>query len=218
MSSLLNTIKLDFYIVKSVYKMAALTYLISILFGFIAQPMAPIFLIMVFTVFFSGMLFSIYEKNHLNQLYGILPLKKSDVVIGRYSYAFFFGIIQAVLAGIVAYAISVVTNRAADNFTLTATLSLSFLYYCFAIGIAFPIYFKFGFSRVYVFTMVPIYLIFIGAVFISKSTSVQNNLKEIIQYFSAHQGMILIAGVGLGLILLIISCVVSYLAYKKSDL
>lgn len=218
MSNIVNVIKLDFYTVKSIYKMAALTYLISILFGFIAQPVIPIFLIMVFSVFFSGMVFSIYEKNHLNKLYGILPLGKSDIVIGRYIYALFFGIVQAVLAGIISYVISCVTNTVTDNFTLTATLSLSFIYFCFAIGIAFPIYFKFGFSKAYVFTMVPIYLIFIGAVFISKKTSVLNNLKEIIQYFSAHPGMILVSGIGFGLILLVISCFISYLVSKNTEL
>lgn len=218
MSNILKAIKLDFYIVKSVYRRAVLTYLISILFGFIAQPMIPIFIIMVFSVFFSGMIFSLYEKNHLNKLYGILPLGKSDVVIGRYLYAFFFGIVQAVLAGIIAYAISFVTNKATDNFTLTAALSLSFLYYCFSIGIAFPVYFKYGFSKAYVFTMVPIYLIFIGGIFISKKTSALDNLKQLIQYFSTHQGMILAFGIGLGLILLFISCLLSCLIYKKSEL
>lgn len=218
MSNLLNAIKLDFYTVKSVYRMAALTYLISIIFGFIAQPMVPIFIIMVFSVFFSGMVFSIYEKNHLNKLYGILPLGKSDVVMGRYLYAFFFGVVQAVLAGMIVYVISYVTNTAMDSFALIATLSLSFLYFCFAIGIAFPIYFKFGFSKAYVFTMVPIYLLFIGGVFISKKTSALNNLQRMIQYFSAHQGVILAAGIGLGILLLIISCSISYLVYQRSEL
>lgn len=218
MSNIRSAVKLDFYIVKSTYRMAALTYFISILFGFIAQPIIPIFLIMVFGVFFSGMVFSIYEKNHLNKLYGILPLGKSDVVIGRYLYTFLFGIVQAILAGIISYVISRTTEMVSDNFALTATLSLSFIYFCFAVGIAFPVYFKIGFSKSYVFTMVPIYLIFIGVFFLSTKTNALNKLKDILLYFSAHQVMLLLAGIGIGLILLVISGAISYSIYKRSEL
>jgi hypothetical protein len=218
MNNIQRIVKLDFYTVKSIYRMTVLTYLISILFGFIAQPVIPIFLIMVFGVFYSGMVFSMYEKNHLNKLYGILPLKRSDVVIGRYLYAFLFGVVQAILAGIISYVISRITEVGLDNFALTVTLSLSFIYFCFAIGIAFPIYFRFGFSKAYVFTMVPIYLIFIGAFFLSKRTDALNNLKDILLYFSAHQLILLLSGIGIGIILLVISATISYLLYRKSEL
>lgn len=218
MSNIQNAVKLDFYIVKSTYRMAVLTYFISILFGFFTQPIIPIFLIMVFGVFFGGMVFSVYEKNHLNQLYGILPLRKSDVVIGRYLYTFLFGIIQAILAGIISYVISRTTETVSDHFALAVTLSLSFIYFCFAIGIAFPIYFKLGFSRAYVFTMVPIYLIFIGVVFLSRKTNVLDHLKDILLYFSVHQALLLLSGIGIGLVLFTISGVISYSVYKKSEL
>lgn len=218
MSNILNAIRLDFYIVKSVYKTVALIYMLAILFGIIAQPTASIFIIMVFAVFFSGMVFSIYEKNHLNELYGTLPLGKSDVVIGRYLYALFFGIINAILAGIIVCFIYYFTNKGMDYFTFISTLALSFIYFCFAVGIAFPIYFKFGFSKAYVFTMVPLYLVFIGAVFISRKTNALNNLKLMIQYFMSHQNMILVFGILAGLILMVISCYISYLIYRKSEL
>ncbi|MDX9871068.1 MAG: ABC-2 transporter permease [Clostridia bacterium] len=218
MGNIQNAVKLDFYIVKSIYRMAVLTYLISILFGIIAQPIIPIFLIMVFGVFFSGMVFSVYEKNHLNKLYGILSLRKSDVIIGRYLYAFLFGIVQASLAGIISYIIFRTTETVVDNFALTTALSLSFIYFCFAVGLAFPIYFKFGFSKAYVFTMIPLYFIFIGAVFLSDKINALNILKSILLYFSGHQVMFLLSGICIGLILFVISGILSYLVYKNSEL
>lgn len=218
MSNIINAVKLDFYTVKSVYKRAALTYLISVIFGFVAQPIVSILIIMLFTVFYSGMAFSIYEKNNLNKLYGFLPLEKSDVVIGRYIYALIFGIIQAGSAVIVSYAISLILHAEINNLLLIAMLSLSFLYFCFAIGISFPIYFKFGFSKVYVFTMVPLFLVILAVIFIGTRTNALNFLKGIILYFYFHQGFILPSGVGLGIILLAISGVVSYSFYKKSEL
>ncbi len=217
MSNIQNVVRLDFYTVKSIYRMTLITYFISILLGAVTQPIIPIFLIMVFGVFYSGMVFSIYEKNHLDKLYGILPLRKSDVVIGRYLYCFLFGITQAILAGIISYVISRATEIVPDNFAITATLSLSFIYFCFATGVAFPIYFKFGFSKAYIFTMVPMYLIFIGGVFLSRKPNALNSFKNILLYFSAHQVLLLLSGIAIGLILFGISGIISLGIYKNYE-
>ncbi len=50
-----------------------------------------------------GLYFLLYEKNNLTQLYGILPLRKKEVVIGRYLYALAFGIVNGFAASILAY-------------------------------------------------------------------------------------------------------------------
>lgn len=218
MSNIINAIRLDFRIVKSVYKTAALIFFIAIFVGITAQPAIPIFIIMVFSVFFSGVVFSISEKNHLNKLYGILPLGKSEIVIGRYLYALIFGVVNAIIASIIAYLIAALTHSGLDYFTYASTLALGFLYFCFAISVSFPIYFKIGFSKAYIFTMLPMYLILISGIFISKKTNVLDNFKQMIQYFMTHQNLILPAGVILGLILLLISCLISNVFYKNADL
>ncbi len=45
---------------------------------------------MVFAVTSCGTVFSTHEKSRSDKLYGILPLKKSEMIIGRYLYALIY--------------------------------------------------------------------------------------------------------------------------------
>lgn len=102
--------------------------------------------------------------------------------------------------------------------TFTVTLAASFLYFCLYVAILFPIYSKYAFSKVYIFANLPVYLIGIFGAYLIKKTDILSNLSEVIQYFTSHQNMIWAAGIGLGLVLLIISCPLSYMIYKGKEL
>jgi hypothetical protein len=219
MSDVLKSIKLDHYILKAYYKAFMMVYVIAIIIGIITQiPALIVAIVLVITAPFIGVYFSIYEKNNLNKLYGILPLGKFDVVIGRYLYALFFGTINGIVSGILAYIISLFLPKGMDHLTFIICLSVSFLYFCLFIAVHFPIYFKYAFSKVYILTNLPSYLIFVIAAYIFKKTDILTHLSQIIQYFTSHQDMIWLTGIGLGLILLIISCPLSYLIYKNNEL
>jgi len=219
MSNVLKSIRLDNYILKAYYKTFIVVYVIAILIGIISQiPALTVVVVMVITAPFIGTYFSVYEKNNLNKLYGILPIGKYEVVIGRYLYALFFGIINGIVSGILAYIISIFINKGMDHLTFITCLSASFLYFCLFIAVEFPVYFKYAFSKVYIFTSLPFYLVFVVGAFIFKKTDILQHLSQIIQYFTSHQNMIWVTGIGLGLILLIISCPLSYFIYKKNEL
>ncbi|HZK70196.1 MAG TPA: ABC-2 transporter permease [Clostridia bacterium] len=219
MSNVLKSIRLDNYILKAYYKTFIVVYVIAILIGIISQiPALTVVVVMVITAPFIGTYFSVYEKNNLNKLYGILPIGKYEVVIGRYLYALFLGIINGIVSGILAYIISIFINKGMDHLTFITCLSASFLYFCLFIAVEFPVYFKYAFSKVYIFTSLPFYLVFVVGAFIFKKTDILQYLSQIIQYFTSHQNMIWVTGIGLGLILLIISCPLSYFIYKKNEL
>lgn len=218
MNNILKSIRLNYYTAKSIYKTLVIIYALAIFLGLLTQPPVIFMVVMIFSAVFSGMIFSISEKNNLSNLYGILPLGKFEVVTGRYLYALFFGIINEIVSGILVYIIFAFANKGMDTVTLIFSFSISFLYFCLAIGVSFPIYFKFGFSKAYVFTMVPLYIVFISIIFIIRKTSFLNSLKQIVQYFISNPNMIWVAGIGLGLILLIISCPLACLIYNKSEL
>lgn len=55
---------------------------------------------MVFAVTSCGTVFSTHEKSRSDKLYGILPLKKSEMIIGRYLYALIIGAVYVVITGI----------------------------------------------------------------------------------------------------------------------
>ena len=219
MSNVLKSIRLDNYILKAYYKTFIVVYVIAILIGIISQiPALTVVVVMVITAPFIGTYFSVYEKNNLGKLYGILPLGKFEVVIGRYLYALFLSIINGIVSGILAYIISIFINKGMDHLTFITCLSASFLYFCLFIAVEFPVYFKYAFPKVYIFTSLPFYLVFVVGAFIFKKTDILQHLSQIIQYFTSHQNMIWVTGIGLGLILLIISCPLSCLIYKKNEL
>jgi hypothetical protein len=94
----------------------------------------------------------------------------------------------------------------------------SFAYFCLYIAVQFPIYFKFTFSKVYVFSNLPIYLLVVAADYLIRKDSLLQQLQQVIQYFAANPNRIWIASLGLGLLLLLISCPLSFWIHRKSEL
>ena len=215
MSNVWKSMRLDYYTVKANYRLLFGVYALVIFVGALRQASLTIAIAMMFSISFSGLAFSLSEKNNLGKLYGTLPLGRTEFVIGRYLYTLLFGMISAVVSGSLAYIISLLTKHSMDQLTLVSYLSFSFLYFCLAVGIAFPTYFKFGFSKAYIFTMLPLYILFIGSIFISRKADV---LNQVVQFFLSHQYMIWVTGIGAGLLLLTVSCLLSCFIYKRSEL
>jgi hypothetical protein len=219
MRNVLKSIGLDHYIFKSYYKTLIVLYVIAVIVGIISQmPVLTVAVVIAISANFIGTIFSVYEKNNLNKLYGILPIGKSEVVIGRYLYALFFVIINGIVSGILAYIISLFVNNGVSHLELLTYLSASFLYFCLYIAVEFPIFFKFTFSKVYVLTSLPFYLLFVIGFYITRKTDILKNLKQVIQYFTDHQNMIWVTGIGLSLVLLCISLPISCVISKRNEL
>lgn len=215
MSNILKTFRLEYYTLKAIYKIFALVYVFAILLAVLTkQPAITIMIVVIFSAVFCSIVFSIHEKNNLSKLYGILPLGTFDVVAGRYLYALCFGILNLVVSGSLAYIISLIANEGMDRILFIFILSAAFLYLCLFIGVSFPIYYKFGFSKANIFTNLQLYIIFISGVLISKKTDAINNIN---QFFAANPNMIWVTGIGTGLILLVISCSLSCQINKKNE-
>ena len=101
MSNILKSVKLDHDIMKSRYPMFAIAYILGILLrcdfknAHLWRPGCHGHFGAL-----TGQYFSIYEKNNLEKLYGVLPLRKSEVVIGRYLYALCIVVINGIIAAI----------------------------------------------------------------------------------------------------------------------
>ena len=92
------------------------------------------------------------------------------------------------------------------------------LHFSLFIGILFPVYFKFPFSRVYMLVNLPIYLLGVASLFVLRKTDLLKNMGQTVQSFTSHQEMIWITGFGLGLIVLAVSCLLSCVIYQKREL
>ena len=85
MNRILNATKLDFMAGKSTLRLTALLLLFAIVIGALSKgPIYTMLFTMVFAVTSCGSIFPPHERSHSDKLYGILPLKKVEMIIGRY--------------------------------------------------------------------------------------------------------------------------------------
>lgn len=210
MRNILKSMNLDHNIMKSRYPMFIIGYVLGTFLAVISKtPIYGALVVMIISAPLTGQYFSIYEKNNLEKLYGILPLKASEVVVGRYLYALGIIVINGAIAAMLAYIISFLTNKVMSASEFLTYLSVGFLYVCLMLAVIFPLYFKFSFSKVYVFSNLPFYLIFIITFAFTRKTNVLEQTGLTSQYLASHFGMIAAVGLGLGLILLALSCLLS---------
>lgn len=219
MTRILKATKLDFLAGKSTLRMTALLLLFAIVIGAVSKgPVYTMIFTMVFAVTSCGTIFSTHEKSHSDRLYGILPLKKSEMIMGRYLYALIIGAVYAVIAGALGFVMSKITGASLDSFSYWATLALAFIYFSFAVGISYPIYLKFSFAKAYVFTMLPMYVIAVLILVLTKKTNFISNLAQVIRFFTNNQVLIPVFGILIGLILLAVSALIANLIYTRKEI
>jgi ABC-2 type transport system permease protein len=218
MNNIFQVLKLDYYAVKTFYTRIIMIYLISIFIGITTQPIVPIFMIMFFCVSFSGFPFSIIEKNGCEELYGILPIHRKQIIIGRYLYGFILGIGNLLISTVLAYIIAIFLKQQMDFFILYLLITFIFCYYIFAVSITYPIYYKFGFSKSYIFITVPLFLLILFTAILSKKNNFNETIGQLLIYFSNHYILFLFWGLILSIFMLIISAVISYCIFNNSEL
>jgi len=219
MNRILCEVKLDFHTVKSSLALSAFMFVISFAIGILTkQPLITPLFVMIFGVFIGGTVFSIHEKNHIEKLYGILPLGRSDMIAGRYLYGLLIGLVNAVIAAVFVWVISIILNKPVVSVLLLSVLALAFFYYCFAVSISYPVYFIFGFAKANVVTMLPLYLIVIITMFVVRKTHLVNGLGGITEFLSRIQYLIPVIGLVAGLIVLTISALILKPIYAKKEI
>jgi len=218
MNRIFQVLKLDYLTVKSSLSRIIMIYIISILLGMSTQPFLPVILIMFFCVSFSGLVFSLIEKNKCEKLYGILPVRRIEVVIGRYLYGFLTGIINLFISIIFSFFIAAFTNQQIDILFLSFSITIALCYYSFAVSISYPIFYKFSFSKSFMFISLPLYLLVIVLTLLAEKTNLLDNVNLNLQYFVEHYYLFLLCGFVLSVFMLMVSAGVSYVIFRKSEL
>ena len=214
----MNLIKLDYFILRTFSPGMLVTAVgIAALAGVIASnPSLIMGIVLMISAFSMGNLFAVSEKNNLSTLYGLLPVRKQQIVIARYIFTLLVGILNVALATILTFAVSFIINIKLSNLTFIAWLCGSFFLFCLLISIQFPIYFGYDFSKVSAIANTPVIILFItGSALIKKCPELFNRT---INYFIHNQYMIWLIGVAGALLLLGISMIVSSALYKKCEL
>jgi hypothetical protein len=219
MNRLYNAVKLDLYTAKASLPTFAIAIIVIIFIGAATkQPSVITAIAMMFATALGSTIFQINEKNNLDKLYGVLPFKKLERVLARYLYALILGICCAAVMTIVALILYRALNITMETLPFLAFSGVSFAYYCFAVGISYPIFTRFSFSRAYIFTIAPIFLLFFLLMFLSRQPAFLTYMSKAAQFFSAHQYLIILCCVGVGLVFLTISLLITYPLSRKKEL
>jgi len=219
MNRTLNAAKLDFYAGKSMIGMTAILTVIAVIIGVASHgPDYAMIMMMIFGVTSSGSVFSVHEKNHSEKLYGTLPLKKNELIMGRYLYALIIGSVYITAAGILGFVMTKIMGLNFNFLEYWATIGIGFAYFCFAVGVAYPIYFKFSFSKAYIFTMLPMYIIAVAFLILTRKTNIAADIAQISKFFADHVYLAPIFGIAGGLLLLIVSAAIANLIYTQKEI
>ena len=235
MTRVFNSIKLDFLAGRFYLTLYPLFFVLAWAIGtFFKMPIFTVVLVIVLAVFIAGGVFASYERNHGEKLHGTLPLKKSDIVVGRYLYGLAIGLAGTVVAGLLGYLATWVGGSSMASFgpnrpPLTSdpaiatmlfwgAVGAALLYFCFSLAVAFPIYFRFGFSRSYIFTMLPLYLIIIAVLLITRLLHPSLGLNDTIQFLIDHVYLLPLIGLVAGVILWGISLLIARVIYARKEI
>lgn len=222
MKSIYKLLILDYYVLKALFGFVAVAILVATVIGSVTQPSMLIMVILTFTAFLLSVLFSVAEKSNFNKLYGSLPIKKREIVIGRYLFATLTIFILSIIAFALFCIASIVMKASIDWFNGVAYWSGAFLITTLFISIQFPVYFKFEYSKAMFISILP-YILFFAVGFpvigqLMKQSAFSNAVMNIIAYFQSRLYVMILLGLGVGLILLTLSCLISLTLTKKKHI
>lgn len=170
MSNILKSTKLDIALVKPYFKTICFTLLLPIVFAAINRSLLTgVSFAMCFIAMTTGYTFSITEKNSMDRLFGILPVRKSELVIGRYVFVLAMGLLSLIISLIAQPLVLKVLGETVGVFDIvTAAIAGVFLFALYTV-FQIPGYYKYGSIKGRVFMYIPVAGFLITLLLITKS-------------------------------------------------
>lgn len=170
MSNIWKSAKLDFSLVKPYVKTICFTMVLPVVFAAINRSLLTgISFAMCFIAMTTGYTFSITEKNSMDRLFGILPVRKSELVIGRYVFVLAMGLISLIISLIAQPLVLKVLGETVGVFDIvTAAIAGVFLFALYTV-FQIPGYYKYGSIKGRVFMYIPVAGFLITLLLITKS-------------------------------------------------
>ena len=170
MSNILKSTKFDIALVKPYFKTICFTLLLPIVFAAINRSLLTgVSFAMCFIAMTTGYTFSITEKNSMDRLFGILPVRKSELVIGRYVFVLAMGLLSLIISLIVQPLVLKVLGETVGVFDIvTAAIAGAFLFALYTV-FQIPGYYKYGSIKGRVFMYIPVAGFLITLLLITKS-------------------------------------------------
>lgn len=102
MNETLKAAKLDFCLVRPYFKGFRLPFVMALVFSAINRSLVfSVFFTMIISTMLIGYPFSISENHGMEKMYGILPVSRKHLVIGRYLYTCSIGLMVSLFSAII---------------------------------------------------------------------------------------------------------------------
>lgn len=111
---------------------------------------------MCFIAMTSGYTFSITEKNDMGRLYGILPVRKGELVVGRYVFIIAMGLFALIFSLIVHPVLLRSLGESVSAFDIASAAAAGIFLFALYTVFQLPGYYKFGSIKGRVFMYIPV--------------------------------------------------------------
>ena len=157
MNNIWKSAKLDFSLVKPYVKTICFTMILPVVFAATNRSLLTgISFAMCFIAMTTGYTFSITEKNSMERLYGILPIRKSDMVIGRYIFIIIMGLIALIFSLVAHPVILTILGETISIFDYISAAVIGIFLFALYTVFQLPGYYKFGSIKGRVFMYIPV--------------------------------------------------------------
>ena len=157
MNNIWKSAKLDFSLVKPYVKTICFTMVLPVVFAAINRSLLTgISFAMCFIAMTTGYTFSITEKNSMERLYGILPIRKSDMVIGRYIFIMIMGLTALIFSLVAHPVILTILGETIHAFDIISSATIGIILFALYTVFQLPGYYKFGSIKGRVFMYIPV--------------------------------------------------------------
>lgn len=186
MSNILKSTKLDIALVKPYFKTICFTLLLPIVFAAINRSLLTgVSFAMCFIAMTTGYTFSITEKNSMDRLFGILPVRKSELVIGRYVFVLAMGLLSLIISLIISLiaqplVLKVLGETVGVFDIVTAAIAGVFLFALYTV-FQIPGYYKYGSIKGRVFMYIPVAGFLVTLLLLSKMPAIGNSIISVVE-------------------------------------
>ncbi|MDO4274575.1 MAG: ABC-2 transporter permease [Eubacteriales bacterium] len=196
MNNILKSTKLDIALVKPYFKTICFTLLLPIVFAAINRSLLTgISFAMCFIAMTTGYTFSITEKNSMDRLFGILPVRKSELVIGRYVFVFAMGLLSLTVSLIAQPLVLRAMGEVIGLFDIvTAAIAGLFLYVLYTV-FQIPGYYKYGSIKGRVFMYIPVAGFLVTLLSLSKMPLMGSSMITMVENSLLLLGVVMVVAV-----------------------
>ncbi len=201
MTTLLKTVRLEALTARLALRTGAIAVVIAIALssGF-GRPEAAAGFVLAFAPMLGMTIFSLHEANGGDRLYSVLPVRRAGVVAGRYALALIIGLVAAAVGLVIGLLVALIQRTTFSGPLLATLMAVMFAYYCLAVALTYPLYFRISVAKAQLLAMLPPFVIFFAAFFVLSNMGQADGIGAVLATVLSQPwyvyGLVVVVGLG----------------------